>query len=503
MVKNNNQTIHILGIAGTFMANLAVIAKQLGFKVTGADANVYPPMSDLLEQQQIQYVKSYDLDNNKEYLNAADHIVVGNALSRGNPCVEYILDHKKQFKSGPQWLAENLLYEKWVLAVSGTHGKTTTSSMLACVLDENGLNPGFLIGGMARNFIDCARVTDSKYFVIEADEYDTAFFDKRPKFLHYMPNTLIINNIEYDHADIYPNINAIEQQFGYLLRTVPRQNGIAIAPESLYDKLTGDSEITRKYGVSNKHPDFKLNAKFFAIAPSVDDLKKDIYQDKLVAVLKISDGSAFDCYLNNKFLGTVEWNCLGYHNVNNGLAAIIAANSVGIDYADAIKSLAKFKGVARRLEKKAVLDNDIIIFDDFAHHPTAIKTTLDGLRKHYQDYNLTVVVDFSSYSMRSGVFSNADLINSLTSPDSVYLYQAEYVQSDLSDLFNGLKKANTDKNYYLYNNPQDLIQNLVQNTNSKSVIVFMTKGDFNKNIEILVDKLTGSKTNATLNEIAS
>lgn len=344
--------IHILGIAGTFMANLAVLAKQLGFNVTGSDLNVYPPMSDLLADENIEYSKDYSLESNKKYLENADCIVIGNALSRGNPCIEFILDNKLTFTSGPDWLARNLLQKKWVLAVSGTHGKTTTSSMLAWILEYNNLNPGYLIGGRANNFSQATRTTNSKYFVIEADEYDTAFFDKRPKFLHYLPNTLIINNIEYDHADIYPNIEAIEQQFGYLLRTVPKQNGLVVAPDTLYDKLAQDSVITRNYGFANKRSDLKLNAQYFAVTTSKDDLGDVHFNNKLIALLTNPDGSQFDCYLNGQLLGQVKWNCLGNHNVNNALASILAANSVGVNISDAIHALSSFKGVARRLEKK-------------------------------------------------------------------------------------------------------------------------------------------------------
>jgi UDP-N-acetylmuramate: L-alanyl-gamma-D-glutamyl-meso-diaminopimelate ligase len=488
MVQSNNKHIHVLGVAGTFMANLAVLAKQLGYKVTGTDINVYPPMSDLLEQEQIHYIKSYDLEHNKEYLDAADCIVIGNALSRGNPCVEYVLDYKKLFKSGPAWLAENILYHKWVLAVSGTHGKTTTTSMVSHILESNHLNPGFLIGGKANNFTDYARVTDSNYFVIEADEYDTAFFDKRPKFLHYFPNTLIINNIEFDHADIYSDLTAIEQQFGYLLRTVPKKNGFIIAPDELCEKLMSDSEITRKYGLTNTD-NLKAQVQFFAVVTNKDDLANEKYQGKLLAYLKYEDGSEFDCYFNNKLVGTLCWNTLGLHNVNNALAAILAAASVGVAISDAIKALMTFKGVARRLEKKAVIQENIIIFDDFAHHPTAIKTTLDGAKKHYKNSEFHVVVDFSSYSMRSGAHKDEEIVEALAEAEHVYLYQASYVKSDLAVLLHKLQQTNPHKKYYLSLEPLELIELLANNVQPNSIVLFMTKSDFNQNINKLVDKL--------------
>ncbi len=479
--------LHILGIAGTFMANLAVLAKQLGYNVTGSDLNVYPPMSDLLTSENIEYSKDYSLNSNKKYLDKADCIVIGNALSRGNPCVEYILENKLIFASGPDWLARNILQDKWVLAVSGTHGKTTTSSMLAWILEYNNLNPGYLIGGRANNFPQATRITDSKYFVIEADEYDTAFFDKRPKFLHYLPNTLIINNIEYDHADIYPNIEAIEQQFGYLLRTVPHHNGLVVAPDLLQDKLTQNSVITKNFGVANKQVDLRINAKYFAITDSRNHISDNIYENKLVALLTNQDGSQFECYLNGKLLGKIKWNCLGIHNVNNALASMLAANSVGVSIPEAINALSSFKGVARRLEQKAVLDNGIIIFDDFAHHPTAIKTTLGGLRKHYNNHHLTVIVDFSSFSMRSGIYTDEEMVNALEFSDKVYIYQAEYVKFDCGKL---LKKISEVKPCYAFTNSNQLINDLANKITDNEIIVFMTKSDFNKKIDELITLLS-------------
>lgn len=386
-------------------------------------------------------------------------------------------------------MAHNLLQHKWVLAVSGTHGKTSTSSMLAWILEYNNLNPGYLIGGRANNFADATRTTTSKYFVIEADEYDTAFFDKRPKFLHYLPNTLIINNIEYDHADIYPDLEAIEKQFGYLLRTVPQKNGMVIAPDSLHEKLTKDSTITNNFGNFKQRDKIKLEAQYFAVTASKTALKNENLNNKLVALLTNPDGSSFECYLNNQLLGKVKWNSLGNHNVNNALASILAANSVGVSIADAIGALSSFKGVARRLEKKAELPNNVIVFDDFAHHPTAIKTTLRGLKKHYKNHNLTVVVDFSSYSMRSGVYSDNEILSSLEFADNVYLYQAEYVEWDCA---NFLKKLSEVKEGFLYRNADELINSLATNTHDNEVIVFMTKSGFNKKIDDLVKALDPS-----------
>ncbi|MBP9722913.1 MAG: UDP-N-acetylmuramate:L-alanyl-gamma-D-glutamyl-meso-diaminopimelate ligase [Gammaproteobacteria bacterium] len=481
-MTTNKPHIHILGIAGTFMTGLAILAKQLGYKVTGTDYKIYPPMSDVLAAENIHCLEGYDNPENIDYLNKADCVIIGNALSRGNYCIEYILEYKLLFKSGPAWLAENILQHKWVLAVSGTHGKTTTSSMLSWILEYNNLNPSFLIGGLANNFNSTARYTDSKYFVIEADEYDTAFFDKRPKFLHYFPNTLIINNIEYDHADIYPNIQSIEQQFGYLLRTVPKNNGHIIAPIELQNKLTGSTEYIYKYGVGGKTD---LNIKYF---------NSDNF---ISAILKNQAGNIFDCYYNKSYQGTVDYNLLGQHNLNNALAAILAAHSIGIEMPDAIKALCDFKGVARRLEKKGEIDH-ILIFDDFAHHPTAIKTTLMGLRNRYINNNiykkLAVILDFSSYSMRTKVHSDQDFLQALELADTVYFYQDSGMGWDCAELLEKFKLTN--KQGYLYKNSEELIDNLATETKQGDVIVFMTKSAFNSNISQLINKLQLTLTTA-------
>lgn len=484
--------VHILGVAGTFMTGLAIIAKQLGYKVTGTDHKIYPPMSDILLAENIECLPGYDNANNREYIDKADCVIIGNAVSRGNPCVEYILDNKINFCSGPQWLFENVLKNKWVLAISGTHGKTTTSSMLAWILEYNQLNPGFLIGGLANNFNSSARASTSKYFVIEADEYDTVFYDKRPKFLHYFPSTLIINNIEFDHADIYSSLSAIEQQFGYLLRTVPKENGCVVTSKALENKLTSELENIYKYGVGNK---VDLNVKYFTL--SEGDFSK---KAQLWAKLKKTDGSIFDCYYADQFQGTVDYNLLGEHNVNNSLAAILAANSIGISIPDAIAALCQFKGVARRLEKKGQVQSTLI-FDDFAHHPTAIKTTLMGLKKSYFDNNssniainkhtrLVVILDFSSYSMKTKVHSDRDFLDALSVADIVYFYQDTGMGWNCDGLLEQYIACN--KQGFLYTSSQELIINLTRNTLNGDVIVFMTKSAFNSNINVLIDNLAAN-----------
>mgnify|MGYP002144923130 CR=1 FL=1 len=340
--------IHILGICGTFMGGLAVLAKQLGYRVTGSDANVYPPMSTQLEQQGIELTEGYDPSQLDP---APDLVVIGNAMSRGNPCVEYVLDRNLPYISGPQWLLEHVLKDRWVLAVAGTHGKTTTASMLAWVLEYAKLEPGFLIGGVPGNFPVSARLGSDPFFVIEADEYDCAFFDKRSKFVHYHPRTLVMNNLEFDHADIFPDLAAIQRQFHHLMRTVP-SNGRVLFPQA-DDNLTA----VRKMGCWSE----------------VELVGQD--DAKWKAVKLADDGSAFEVWLDGEKQGEVHWECIGEHNVNNGLMAIAAARHAGVMVEHGINALCQFKSPKRRMELKGEVAG-ISVYDDFAHHPTAIATTL-------------------------------------------------------------------------------------------------------------------------------
>ena len=351
--------IHILGICGTFMGGIAVLAKQAGHRVTGCDANVYPPMSTQLEAQGIELIEGFSPEQTK--LNP-DIYVIGNVVSRGNPLMEEILNLGLPYISGPQWLAENVLQGKWVLAVAGTHGKTTTSSMLAWILEYAGLAPGFLIGGVPENFAVSARLPQtpkqdaksiSPFFVIEADEYDTAFFDKRSKFVHYRPRTAILNNLEFDHADIFGDLAAIEKQFHHLVRTVP-QNGLV---------------------VSNGKEDSLKRVIDKGCWSTVEQFGTDAdWQAKNAA----GDGR-FDVYFKGERQARVSWEMLGEHNRMNALASIAAARHVGVAPCIAIEALSEFKNVKRRMETKGVVNN-ITVYDDFAHHPTAIETTVAGLR---------------------------------------------------------------------------------------------------------------------------
>jgi UDP-N-acetylmuramate: L-alanyl-gamma-D-glutamyl-meso-diaminopimelate ligase len=392
--------IHILGICGTFMGGLAVLARSAGHTVTGCDAGVYPPMSTQLEAQGIRLIEGYDADQ----LNGlnADLFVIGNVVSRGNPLMEAILDRGLPYVSGPQWLGEHVLNGKWVLAVAGTHGKTTTSSMLTWLLEDAGLNPGFLIGGVPLNFGVSARLTDSSFFVIEADEYDTAFFDKRSKFVHYRPKTAVLNNLEFDHADIFPDLAAIETQFHHLIRTVPGIGRVVTngREDALERVLTRGcwSEVER-FGVQGG----------WETMPAEDGEPVD---------------ERFAVYHNSERVGVVEWQVQGEHNRMNALAAIAAARHVGVPPAQAAKSLASFRNVKRRMEVRGSVDG-VTVYDDFAHHPTAIDTTVAGLRARVGRDNTRIlaVVEPRSNTMKLGVMK-AQLPVSLADDELVFVYGA-------------------------------------------------------------------------------
>jgi UDP-N-acetylmuramate: L-alanyl-gamma-D-glutamyl-meso-diaminopimelate ligase len=382
--------IHIIGICGTFMGGLAVLAREAGHKVTGCDANVYPPMSTQLEAQGIELITGFDAAQTA--LNP-DLYVIGNVVSRGNPLMEAILDQGLPYISGPQWLGENVLRDKWVLAVAGTHGKTTTASMLAWILQDAGLNPSFLIGGVPNNFGISARLTDDPFFVIEADEYDTAFFDKRSKFVHYRPRTAILNNLEFDHADIFADLNAIQTQFHHLVRTVP-SNGLIIS--NAHETALDD---TLKRGV------WTPVAKF-----------GDGFGDWQIA--NVGDDDSFDVLHNGALQGRVQWDVTGAHNRLNALSTIVAAMHVGVKPEYAIDALSRFQNVKRRMELKGVVNN-MTVYDDFAHHPTAITTTVAGLRKRVGNARILAVLEPRSNTMKLGVMKS-QLPDSLTQADLVF-----------------------------------------------------------------------------------
>ena len=389
--------IHILGVCGTFMAGIAVLAKQLGHDVSGSDENVYPPMSDQLIEQGIVLKNGYSPEN---LLPRPDLVIIGNALSRGNSEVEAVLNLGLPYNSGAQWLAENVLRDKWVLGVAGTHGKTTTSSMLAWILEKQGFNPSFLIGGIPLNFGISAKLTDSDFFVIEADEYDAAFFDKRSKFVHYRPRTTILNNLEYDHADIFPDLAAIQKQFHHLIRTVPSE-GLVIVPE-------GDIALDETLALGCWTP-----VMYTSIHGQAD----------WNADLLLTDGSHFSVFFDHERQGDVRWALTGDHNVRNALSAIAAARHVGILPSDAIAALSEFQSVKRRMEVVASKDH-VTIYDDFAHHPTAIATTLLGLREQVGDARIIAIVEPRSNTMRLGVHQHT-LAASLRAADIAIIYQPE------------------------------------------------------------------------------
>ncbi|MDF0379072.1 UDP-N-acetylmuramate:L-alanyl-gamma-D-glutamyl-meso-diaminopimelate ligase [Methylophilus sp. YYY-1] len=391
--------IHILGICGTFMGGIAVLAKAAGHRVTGCDANVYPPMSTQLEAQGIELIQGFDPSQTGLQ---PDIYVIGNVVTRGNPLMEEILNQGLPYISGPQWLAENVLQGKWVMAVAGTHGKTTTSSMLAWVLEYAGLAPGFLIGGVPENFGVSARLPQtprqdpqsvSPFFVIEADEYDTAFFDKRSKFVHYRPRTAVLNNLEFDHADIFDDLAAIEKQFHHLVRTVPQQGLVVANQQESLDRV--------------------LARGCWSAVERIDSASG--WQ-----VQHVDAQGRFDVFFNGERQGNVSWDLLGEHNRNNALAVIAAARHVGVAPCIAIEALSEFKNVKRRMEVKGVV-NEITVYDDFAHHPTAIATTVAGLRAKVGAARILAVLEPRSNTMKLGVMKEA-LPESLRDADAVFCY---------------------------------------------------------------------------------
>jgi UDP-N-acetylmuramate: L-alanyl-gamma-D-glutamyl-meso-diaminopimelate ligase len=439
------------------MGGLAVIARQLGHQVSGSDQNVYPPMSTQLEEQGIVLMEGYRPENLDS---KPDLVIIGNALSRGNPEVEAVLNQGLKYVSGPQWLAEHVLQGKWVLGVAGTHGKTTTTSMLSWILEHQGFKPGFLIGGIPLNFGISARLGESDFFVIEADEYDSAFFDKRSKFVHYRPRTAILNNLEYDHADIFPDLDAIKKQFHHLVRTVPGE-GLIISPETdanINDVLTmGCWTPVAKTSINS---DAQWNAQLIN-----------------------GDGSRFSVVFENKEQGRVEWSLTGEHNVYNALSAIVAAWHVGVRPKDAIAALAQFKNVKRRMEVIAKI-NGVTIYDDFAHHPTAIHTTLDGLRKQVGSERIIAIVEPRSNTMRLGVHTQT-LAQSLADADVAIIYQPEALGWDLSEL----KKY--AENIEICSSLDDIIAKLKFEARYGGHFVLMSNGSFGGIYQRLQDELNG------------
>ena len=414
--------VHILGICGTFMGGIAALAQSAGHRVTGSDRNVYPPMSTQLEALGIGLTEGFDpaqLDPVPEV------IVVGNVMSRGNPLIEAVLDRGLPYVSGPEWLAEHVLRGRHVIAVAGTHGKTTTTSMVAWILEHAGLAPGFLVGGIPANFGVSARLGTGRHFVVEADEYDTAFFDKRAKFVHYHPVTAVLNNLEYDHADIYPDVESIERQFHHLVRTVPGKGLLVVNRDAPHlARVLSMGAWTPVAGFGRAVPGAEGDPATVDTAEDADD-----WQVRAVA----ADWSVFEVLRAGRVQGTVHWNpesaIIGAHNAENGLAALLAAQHAGVPLADGIAALAAFRGVKRRMEVRGCV-RGVTVYDDFAHHPTAIATTIDGLRHRIGSARLVAVLEPRSNTMRLGTHRD-HLAASLQRADEVHLYQPPGLDWDL------------------------------------------------------------------------
>jgi len=438
--------IHILGICGTFMGGIALLARQLGHNVSGSDANVYPPMSTQLKQMGVIVQEGYD----PEHLNPEpDLVVIGNALSRGNPAIEYVLNRGLSYVSGPQYLAEHVLHDKWVLAVAGTHGKTTTSSMLAWILDYAGMEPGFLIGGVPGNFGMTARLGNTPFFVVEADEYDTAFFDKRSKFVHYRPRTVILNNLEYDHADIFPDLDSIKRQFHHLMRIVPSRGKVILAAD--------DDNLTDVVNMGCWSETEYFNSDY--------EGKKSLSKPGWQATAIKDDGSQFSVSFNDEAVGVVNWSLLGQHNVNNAIAAIAAARHAGVLAKHAVHALSEFKGVKRRLEVVGKIKG-ITVYDDFAHHPTAIASTLQGLRKHVGDARIIAVLDVRSNTMRLGIHKNT-LGQALAEATRVKIFQSEEIDWNVNDM--GVE---------IYQSVDKIIADIVAEAQAGDHVLIMSNGGF-------------------------
>lgn len=454
--------IHILGICGTFMAGIALIARSLGHQVTGSDKNVYPPMSTLLQKEQIDIIEGYDpaqLDP------APDLVIIGNALSRGNPCVEYILDNNIRYMSAPQWLHDNVLRDRWVIAVAGTHGKTTTAGMVNWILEQQGYKQGFLIGGVPGNFEVSARLGESDFFVIEADEYDCAFFDKRSKFMHYCPKTLILNNLEFDHADIFDNLSAIQKQFHHLVRLVP-SNGLIVSPQ---DDTNLKQVLAKGCWSEQQFTETETG-----------------WQAKRIS----NDASHFAVFLNNNKVGEVTYSLVGEHNMHNALMAIAAAYNVGILPEHACQALNSFMNAKRRLELYAEVGN-IQIYDDFAHHPTAILATLEALRgKVGANRRILAVLEPRSNTMKLGVCKD-EIAPSLGRADEVFIFQPEQLSWLVIDVVDECIQP-----AYWSGDLDLLAEMVVKSTKPNDAILIMSNGGFGGIHKKIVEGLQKMKLKA-------
>ena len=438
------------------MGGVALLARSLGHQVSGSDAGVYPPMSTQLEEAGIKLMEGYE----PEHLQPApDCVVVGNAMSRGNPAVEYMLEQGLRYTSGPQWLAEHVLHGRWVLAVAGTHGKTSTASLLAWILEDAGMDPGFLIGGVPSNFGVSARLGGTPFFVVEADEYDTAFFDKRSKFVHYHPRTLILNNLEFDHADIFDDLAMIQRQFHHLVRTIPG-NGLIIAPQQ-------DQAIDQVLDMGCWTPIERFSAQGCSQWHSVNSNPEN---------------SRFEIQIGSEKMGGVDWELHGLHNLNNALAAVAAARHAGVPPAISIEALAGFKNVKRRMELRGEVAG-ISVYDDFAHHPTAIATTLEGLRAKVGSARIIAVLEPRSNTMRMGMHAE-QLASSLEAADMVMVFAPSELEWDAISVLAGLgSKAN------IYESVDAIVSSLTEQAESGDQVLIMSNGGFGNIHQRLLDTL--------------
>lgn len=444
------------------MSALALLARDSGYEVTGADANCYPPVSDLLAAKGIRWTEGYE---DASQALASDLVIVGNAIKRGMPVLEAVMEAGKPYTSGPQWLAEHILSKYQVIAVAGTHGKTTTTSMIAWILQQAGLEPGFLIGGVASNFNTSSCLGKGKWFVIEADEYDSAFFDKRPKFMHYRPRIAILNNLEFDHADIYPNLEAIKQQFHFLLRTIPA-SGVAIKPSA--DPALNDVIARGQYSRLEQ----------FSLTDSAD------WSAKLLD----ESGKAFNVMHLGEEVAKVEWSLIGLFNVENAIAAIAACANAGVDPKVAANALQSFIPVKRRLEVKSDR-HGITVYDDFAHHPTAITKTIDALKRSHRHKRILAVMEFASYTMRTGVHSN-EMAHALAEVDGAFILEPQDF-----DLHATLAQWTCP--YQIFQTNQEIVQSIKQLTRPGDAILVMSNRGFNGIHQQLVNAIDEKYENNT------
>ncbi len=463
------ESIYFLGIGGTLMGSLAQLAAELGYQVSGSDTAVYPPMSDQLAAANIKVFEGFDASQLEP---APDLVVIGNAgLPRGHPGVEHILEAGLDYVSGAEWLGSHVLRDRWVLAVSGTHGKTTTSSMLAWILDHAGLTPGYLIGGVPKNFERSARLGEHPFFVVEADEYDCSYFDRRSKFVHYRPHTLIINNLEYDHADIFPDLAAIQTQFNHLLRSVPG-TGLVVTPSN-------DEGVAEVLSQGCWTPLARVGSD-----PVKQPLDEDTGERWSASDLE-NAGSTFTVCLNDEPQGTVAWQIFGEHNVHNALAAIAAARHAGVPVNVSIEALNEFGGVKRRMDLIAEV-GETRVYDDFAHHPSAIRATLQGLRHKVGSDEIVAVVEPRSHTMSLGTLRN-DLTTCCAAADEVFWFRGENIKWDLTEVVQDCVIP-----AHQHDSLERLMEALAKLPERKRHIVIMSNGSFGGIYEKLPSLLRGS-----------